>query len=183
MELAKVPVDVAEGEDEELNATDVGVPGEAAGGRFEVKGVDLGVDFGVDEVDEFGELLSRVGFVHGDVVAVEIGVLLDVVGPLVPAGEVFVEVEVGVGEGVVGDSPVVSWVFAGGPDVVRADLDRLAEHRQCGVVLALEGFADFLHFWRELRVGGGLEFPLGWSTITTAPPVQPGFVGTSLPHP
>lgn len=76
------------------------------------------------------------------------------VGPLVPAGQVFVEVEVGVGEGVVGDSPVVSGVFTGGPDVVGAVFDGLAEHCHCGVVLALESFADLLHLGVDTRWWG-----------------------------
>jgi hypothetical protein len=46
----------------------------------------------------------------------------------------------------VGDSPVAPGGFAADPNVVGAVLDGLTEHRHCGVVLAFEGIADFLHF-------------------------------------
>lgn len=53
MELTEVAVDVAEGEDEELDAGDIGVPGEAAAWAGEVEGVESWVDLGIDSVDEF----------------------------------------------------------------------------------------------------------------------------------
>ena len=113
------------------------VPTEAAFGASEIEGIDPVRDVIVDEIYVFDQFGLSEGLDHRRAFP-EVGAVF----VLLPFDEVMLSlhgVEVGVEEGVVGDSPKGAGVLAAEPDFGRALFDGLAEHGEGGSVLSGEG--------------------------------------------
>ena len=144
-ELAGVVLQMADVVELELGFVE-GQPPEA-GWPFQVEDVYPGIDLGVEQVDVFKQLLLGVGLADLGLVVGRPGhdaqklALVAMPGPLDEIVLGWLEVEVGVKEGVEGDPPEVVPGGGGPPQGLRADGDHLPEHVEGGMVL---GFDDRL---------------------------------------